>query len=74
MLPTASEISVLRLASVEIKVDSESTAFANWVLWSPRAPSTEFRLTMTCPINWSRSASLLVSAAAWVKNEPIVSP
>ena len=29
---------------------------------------------MTCPISWSRSASVLVSAAVWLRNEPIVAP
>ena len=29
---------------------------------------------MTSPINWSRSASVFVSAAVWVRNEPIVPP
>ena len=29
---------------------------------------------MTCPMSWSRSASVFVSAAVWARNEPIVAP
>ncbi len=35
---------------------------------------TVLRLTMTSPISWSRSASVLVSAAVWVRKDPMVAP